>query len=130
MRIILAATAAVALVGATQSSEPARSPEAQAKFDKYLGGRVAVETRNCVKTEVLTSPIAIDDNTLIFRDGPRVWRNDLRATLECGRIGRQSFIHTESAAGRVCNGQQLEFEDAGFTGACVLGDFVRYERAK
>ena len=130
MRLILAATAAVVLIGATQSSEPPRTPEAQAKFDKYLGGRVASETRKCVKTEILTNPTAIDDNTLLFRDGPRVWRNDLRATLQCGRINKQSFIHTESAAGRICSGEQLEFEDAGFTGACVLGDFVRYDKVK
>jgi len=130
MRIVSAAVAALVLVGATQSSEPSRTPEAQAKFDKYLGGRVAGEMRKCVKTEILTNPIAIDDNTLVFRDGPRVWRNDLKATLQCGRIGKQSFIHTESAAGRICSGEQLEFTDADFTGACVLGDFVRYDKAK
>ena len=130
MRLVLATTAAMILIGAAQSSEPLRTPEAQTKLDKYLEGRVPVETRKCVKTEIVTYPIAIDDNTLLFRDGPRIWRNDLRQTLLCGKIGRQAFIHTESAANRICNGEQMEFSDGGIEGACVFGDFVRYDRAK
>jgi len=128
MRLVLAAAAALVLISAAQSSGPPRTPEAQAKLDKYLEGRVAGEVRKCIKTEAVTYPIAIDDRTLLFRDGPRIWRNDLKASLFCGKIGKQAFIHTESAAGRVCNGEQLEFSDGGIEGACVFGDFVPYRR--
>lgn len=115
---------------AAQSAEPPRAPEAQAKLDKLLEGRVAGESRKCVNTSVVTNAIGIDDRTMLFRDGPRIWRTELRASLECGKIGKQSFIHTESAANRLCNGQQLEFQDGGITGACVFGDFTPYTRAK
>ena len=118
------------LVGAAQSAEPPRSPEAQAKLDKWLEGRAPGESRKCVTANVVTSAIGIDDRTMLFRDGPRVWRTELRASLHCGELGRQAFIHTESSANRICNGQQLEFSDGGVDGACVLGDFTPWTKAK
>jgi len=130
MRRLLIACAAFMVVGAADTTEPPRTAEAQAKLDKWLTGRVPGESRKCVNTAVLTNAIGIDDRTMLFRDGPRIWRNDLRASLHCGDLGKQAFIHTESAANRICNGQQLEFEDGGITGACVLGDFTPYTKAK
>jgi hypothetical protein len=127
MRGVLLIVTASLLVGA---AEPQRAPEAQAKLDHWLDGRVAGETRKCVTANVVTNAIGIDDRTMLFRDGPRIWRTELRASLHCGDLGRQAFIHTESAANRICNGQQLEFSDGGITGACVLGDFTPYTKAK
>jgi hypothetical protein len=130
MRTFLAAAAALILVGAGQSAEPPRTPEAQARLDKWLTGRAPGESRKCVTANILTSPIGIDDRTMLFRDGPRIWRTELRASLHCGELGRQASIHTESSANRICNGQQLEFSDGGITGACVLGDFTPWTKAK
>jgi hypothetical protein len=122
--------AALILMGASDSVEPPRTPEAQAKLDKWLEGRVAGEPKTCVKTEIVTSAIGIDDRTMLFRDGPRIWRTELRASLQCGQLGKQATIHTESAASRVCSGQQLEFSDGGIDGACVFGDFTPYTKSK
>lgn len=130
MRRLLVAAAAVVSVGAAQSAEPPRTPEAQARLDKWLGGRAPGESRKCVTANILTSAIGIDDRTMLFRDGPRIWRTELRASLHCGELGRQALIHTESSANRICNGQQLEFADGGVTGACVLGDFTPWTKAK
>lgn len=130
MRRLLVVCIGLIFVGAADPAGAPRSAEAQAKLDKWLDGRVAGETRNCVQANVVTNAIGIDDNTMLFRDGPRIWRTELRASLQCGQLGKQAFIHTESAANRICNGQQLEFEDGGITGACVLGDFTPYTKAK
>lgn len=130
MRRLLGVCAALMLGGAGDSAAPPRAAEAQAKLDKWLGGRVPGESRKCVTANVLTNAIGIDDRTMLFRDGPRIWRTELRASLNCGKLGKQAFIHTESAANRICNGQQLEFSDGGFRGACRLGDFVSYTKAK
>lgn len=130
MRRLFIASAALVLIAAGQAADAPRAPEAQAKLDKWLDGRVPGEPRKCVTANILTSPIGIDDRTMLFRDGPRIWRTELRASLHCGELGRQALIHTESAANRICNGQQLEFSDGGTTGACVLGDFTPYTRAK
>jgi len=130
MRRLLVACVGLILVGAADPAGGPRSPEAQAKLDKWLEGRVAGETRKCVTANVVTNAIGIDDRTMLFRDGPRIWRNELRASLQCGKLGKQAFIHTESAANSICDGQQLEFSDGGITGACVLGDFTPYTKAK
>lgn len=130
MRRVGLVCAALILIAAGDSTEPQRSPDAQAKLDKWLEGRVAGETRTCVKTEVVTNAIGIDDRTMLFRDGPRIWRTELRASLQCGEVGKQSTIHTESAAGRICSGQQLEFSNGGTEGACELGQFTPYTKGK
>lgn len=121
---------AAALLGASAPNVQTPTPEAQAKMDKWLSGRVAGETRKCVASRVVTNAIGIDDRVMLFRDGPRIWRTELRASLECGKLGKQATIHTESVANRICNGQQLEFRDGGITGACVFGDFTPYTKAK
>jgi hypothetical protein len=130
MRRVLIACAAFMLVGAGQAAEVPRSQEAQAKLDKWLTGRAAGESRKCVAASVVTNAIGIDDHTMLFRDGPRIWRTELRASLGCGNLGKQATIHTESAANRICDGQQLEFSDGGVDGACVLGDFTPWTKAK
>ncbi|MEO8455021.1 MAG: hypothetical protein ABI454_07665 [Sphingomicrobium sp.] len=130
MRRMIALVLACTLVGASSPDGPQRTAEAQAKLDKMLGGRMAGEAKRCVTSDVLTSPIGIDDQTLLFRDGPRVWRTELQSSIECGNIGPQSFIMTDSGANRVCSGQQLDFSDGGIRGACVLGEFVPYTKAK
>jgi hypothetical protein len=130
MRRVMIACIGLTLVGAADPGEQLRSPEAQAKMDKWLEGRVAGDTRKCVAASVVTNAIGIDDRTMLFRDGPRIWRNELRSSLECGKLGKQAFIHTESQANRICNGQQLEFSDGGISGACELGDFTPYTKGK
>lgn len=128
MRAILVIAIALGVTAATSPADGQHSAEAQAKLDKLLAGRLPGETRRCVATNVITSPIGIDDRTLLFKDGPRIWRTELRASLECGKIGKQSFIHTESAANRICNGEHLEFSDGGIMGSCVFGDFTPYTK--
>src|SRR5678815_5499842 len=108
MRRLLAACAALMLVGTAQGIEPPRSPEAQAKLDKWLSGRVAVDKRTCVPVHVTADPIGIDNFTMLFRDGPRIWRNDLREGNGCGDIGRQTVIVSESSVNRLCNGSRIE----------------------
>lgn len=127
MRRLLLACAAVTLLAA-QSAEPPRTPEAQAKLDKWLSGRVPGETRTCVPVHVTADPIGIDNFTMLFRDGPRIWRNNLREGNGCGNIGKQTVIVTESSVNRLCNGSRLELYNGDITGACVLGDFTLYKK--
>jgi hypothetical protein len=130
MRTIAVVLAASFLLGARAPDTIARTPEAEAKLDKLLAGRVAGEPRKCLPVYHTNDPIGIDDNTLLFRDGPRIWRTELSASLECGKIGKQSFLITESVANRICSGDQIDFSDGGIRGACVIGDFVPYDKQK
>lgn len=130
MRKLILLVAAAMLVGASSPGGPPRSAEAQAKLDELLAGRVAGKPRKCVPANHTNDPIGIDDNTLLFREGPRIWRTELRASFECGKIGRQSFLMTDSAGTQICSGAQINFDDGGIRGSCVLGDFVPYTKQK
>jgi hypothetical protein len=131
MRTFIALLLASALVGA---NTPQHSPEAQAKLDKLLAGRVAGEQKNCIPVDATKNAIAIDEGTIIFRDGPRIWLNDLRASNGCSMLGHPYAMETESHVREVCSGTTInvvDLSEAGggaAVGACVLGDFVLYQK--
>jgi hypothetical protein len=129
MRQLLIACAALALTGAAQTAQITRTPEAQAKLDKWLAGRMPAEKQNCVPMHATFSPIGIDDYTVLFRDGPRIWRNDLRRGRDAGRLDRQSQFVTESRVGRVCAGDDFGvLQDGELVGTGTLGEFVLYKK--
>jgi hypothetical protein len=125
MRIVAACVAVLTLAGA---STPTHSPEAQAKLDKLLSGRVAGQPQRCVKPEQATHPISIDQYTLVFRDGPRLWLNNVTGSFECEKLDPQNLYLATSTDFRVCNGDRVVFQNSATMGACELGDFVPYKK--
>ena len=126
MKLLAASFIALALAGA---SSPQHSPGAQEKLDKELEGRIAGETRHCIPVEKTRHPIGIDDTTMLFRDGPRIWETRLSGSFQCGQISSQSDVATESGANRICAGDKLVFFDNGNPGgACYLGEFTPYTK--
>jgi hypothetical protein len=129
MRIFIAVAVAAALTGASTPTGSPHSPEAQAKLDKLLAGRVAGETLHCVPVETTDNPIPIDDSTMLFRDGPRIWRTELQGSYNCGKISKMSQVVTESTVHRLCAGDKLVFFDNdALSGACYLGEFTPYRK--
>lgn len=134
MRRLLAASATVFLIGAAQSAEAPRTADAQARFDKYMTGRVAGERRSCLPLGKTNEPIGIDEHILLFRDGPRIWRNDLRRNTGCEKLGKRYSMVTSTAisAGRLCSGAVagvVDMHDPTVAeGACELGDFTLYQK--
>jgi hypothetical protein len=127
MRILAAFIVAAALPAA--STPTTHSPEAQAKLDKLLAGRVPGQTLHCVPVEKTNNPIAIDDSTMLFRDGPRIWRTELQGSYNCGKLSKMSEVVTESTVHRLCAGDKLVFFDNGEPGgACYLGEFTPYTK--
>lgn len=80
------------------------------------------------------NPIGIDDHTMLFRDGPRIWRNDLRRGTNCGNVGKPYAMVTSSSmnAGRLCSGAVVGVVDMHeptvAVGACELGNFTVYQK--
>jgi hypothetical protein len=134
MRRLLVACIGLILVGAADPAGSPRAPEAQAKLDKWLDGRVAGEIRSCLPTPKTNTPIGIDDHTMLFRDGPRIWRNDLRRGTDCGKVGKPYALVSSAAitAGRICSGAVVGIVDMHdptvAVGACELGDFTLYQK--
>ena len=133
MRRLILGGLSLALLGAQAPTQPARSPQAQAYLDQLLAGRVAGETRRCLKSEKTISPVGVDDHTLLFKDGPRLWRNDLQSGRGCSNLGGLRALMTYDRKVQVCKGDRmyvLDMADGMQHGGCVLGEFTVYTRQK
>jgi hypothetical protein len=128
MKPLIAFAVALVLAGASTGAGSPHDAAAQAKLDKYLAGRVAGETKHCLAVDKTAHPVGIDDSTILFIDGPRVWQSQLSGSFECGKIDRQSVIITESGAQRMCAGDKLVFENGTLSGACYVGEFTPYTK--
>lgn len=127
----LAFAAALALVGAAPPQQVERTPEMQAKLDKLLTGRVAGESQRCLKGYVTNNPIGIDDQTMLFRDGPRLWRTELQSGYRCSELGLNRMLVTVNKNIRLCRGDTtyiVDSKDGSPVGTCVVGDFVPYTK--
>jgi hypothetical protein len=70
---------------------------------------------------------AIDDNTIAFRQGSRVYVN--HPSGGCSRLNDGFALVTRTPSTRLCRGDIAQVVDMhnGFTvGSCTLGDFVPY----
>lgn len=128
MRVIAAFAIAGALSAASAPVDPQHSPEAEAKLDKMLEGRVAGPPVTCLPVIHVLHPIAVDDQTLVFRDGPRVWVNNLRGSFQCGQLDKMSDVQFGSMANQVCAGNTIYFTSGMLQGACALGEFTPYRK--
>ena len=133
MRRLIVSGLALALLGAQTPQQPARSPQAQAYLDQWLQDRVAGETRRCLKSDKTVSPIGIDDRTLLFKDGPRIWRNDLQNGQGCSNLSGRRALTTYDRKVQVCSGDRMyvmDLQDGMQVGGCTLGAFTLYTKQK
>ena len=133
MRGILGVLCLVFLVGATAAADSQRTPVDQAKLDSWLAGRAAGKASRCIAPDKTRSPIGIDDRTILFRDGPRIWRNDLQTGQGCSDLAGKKALAREGSGLRICRGERLLVVDMSTdstVGACIIGDFVPYEKAR
>lgn len=121
----------LALAGCTTSSEmtASRQAEAGAALAKALDGRVAGKPVDCIGTSTSLRPMVIDENTVLYREGGRVWRNTLVAT--CPRLSPYNTMITEVQGGQLCRNDRFRVLEPGTTipgPYCRFGQFVPYER--
>lgn len=122
---------ALALAGCTTSSEmsASRQAEASAALAKELDGRVAGKPVNCIGNSTSTRPMVIDENTVLYREGGRVWRNTLVAA--CPRLTPYNTMIVEVQGGQLCRNDRFRVLEPGTTipgPYCRFGQFVPYER--
>ncbi len=116
----------------TAPPPPARSAEARAELQTLLAGKVAGQPMACLPHYRADNMIVIDDNTIAFRDGKTVYRNDLRSG--CARLGNTFYtLVTRRVGGSgLCSGdlaEVVDFSSGTTVGTCVLGDFVPYRQS-
>ena len=133
MRIVIPLVIVAAIAGCTavppQAAMP--DPKAQARAAQLLGGKIAGRPQSCLPNWRTHDMVAIDDNTLIFRESPgRVWLQ--KPQNPCNMIGMGPYaLVTRGSTGQLCRGdiaQVVDTMSGTNVGSCVMGDFVPYVR--
>ena len=131
MRNVSLLVIAAAVAGCTTAPQPmSRTAKAEARLDRLLAGRQAGPAVDCVSTFRANDMITIDDNTVVFKDGARLYRNDFQGG-SCSGLGsgNYAFVTKTFNGNRLCRGDIAKIQDVGngtVVGSCVLGDFVPY----
>ncbi|UYY59989.1 hypothetical protein [Sphingomonas sp. S2-65] len=122
---------ALALAGCTSSSEMRESQRTEAAADlaRELDGRIAGTPANCIANSTSTRPMVIDEHIVLYREGGRIWRNDLAAA--CPRLTPYNTMIVEVQGGQLCRNDRFRVLEPGTTipgPYCRFGQFVPYER--
>jgi hypothetical protein len=122
--------AALALAGCTGNAalQATREAEAQRDLGEALKGRVAGKPQNCLASPSnISGPQIIDARTILYRDGRRVWRNDLEG--DCPSLDRYDILVVELHGSQICRNDMFRPVDPGsrIPGAyCRFGQFTPY----
>ncbi|GHH14293.1 hypothetical protein GCM10008023_15850 [Sphingomonas glacialis] len=116
----------VAALGGATASDDAKD------LAKALLGRTPGKPETCVSPSRVGAPQVIGDHTLLYRDGSRMWRNDLPDG--CPGLDDDAIVVTEVYGGQLCrNDQFYTLERTGSTipgPRCRLGSFVPWDKRR
>lgn len=130
MSLLLMAAAATAC---TTAPEEPRTAKAEAHLQKLLAGKSAGPAISCLSHHRADNMVVVDDNTVVFRDGATVYRNDFQGG-QCSRLGSGFYaMYTRTSGTGLCRGdiaQVIDTTSGMSVGSCVLGDFVPYTKPR
>lgn len=116
----------VAALGGVTGSDDAKD------LAKALAGRAPGKPETCVLPSRVGSPQVIGNRILLYRDGGRIWRNDLPDA--CPGLDDDAIVVTEVYGGQLCrNDQFYTLERSGSTipgPRCRLGSFVPWDKPR
>jgi hypothetical protein len=121
---------ALALGGCTGNGELQASRQAEAAKDlaDALKGRVAGKPQDCLFSPSSASgPQIIDAHTILYREGKRVWRNELAD--DCRSLDPDDLLVIEMHGSQICKNDIFRPVDRGsrIPGAyCRFGQFTPY----
>ncbi|WP_333573146.1 DUF6491 family protein [Sphingomonas sp.] len=133
MRFAIIAAAGLALAGCAQNAEYQAQRDAQARRElaDALGDRVPGKPQDCINPGMTDGPQIIDTRTLIYRQGTRLYRNDLAA--DCPSLAPLTTVIVEMRGSQLCRNDQFRVLTPGTTipsGYCRMGKFTPYTRPK
>ena len=132
MRLISVLITGVALVSCTTAPPaPTRTAQSEREFQQLLNGKVAQAPINCLPHYRSGDMRVIDDDTIAFKDGSRVYVNHMQGGCTNLSTGHNALLTRQFGTADLCRGDIAHVVDTlnGFTvGSCVFGDFVPYVR--
>ncbi len=124
---------ALLLAGCAQNAEYQAQRDAQARRElaSTIGDRVAGKPQDCINPGMTDGPQIIDTRTLVYRQGGRIYRNDL--VSECPSLAPLSTVIVEMRGSQLCRNDQFRVLTPGTSipsGYCRMGKFTPYTRPK
>lgn len=125
--------AAMTLAGCAQNADyqAKRDAEGRRELASTLGDRVAGTPQDCISPGMTDGPQIINTRTLIYRQGLRLYRNDLAS--ECPSLAPLTTVIVEMRGSQLCRNDQFRVLTPGTSipsGYCRLGKFTPYTRPK
>lgn len=112
--------------GSQRGRDAAEAREASA-LAKVLDGRVAGTPQNCISTMSTNGPQIIDARTLLYRQGRKVWRNDLPES--CPGLDDDDLLVIEIHGSQLCRNDRFYANSRMSVvpgPSCRLGSFTPY----
>jgi hypothetical protein len=131
--ICLAPLAFALTTACTGSYQPEPLTARQAdKLDKALAGMTPGKPVDCISSFPSSNLTVISGSVLLYRvSGRLIYRNDLIGG--CPGLNRGDTLITKSFGSQLCRGDIARSADLNVgipTGACALGSFTPYRKAK
>ena len=124
---------ALALTGCMASADPYQDRQARAERElaDALKGRVAGEPTSCINSMMGNGPQIIDSRTILYRQGAKVWRNDLDGG--CPGLDPGDTLIVEIHGSQLCRLDTIRVREPGSSipgPSCRLGKFTPYTKPK
>jgi hypothetical protein len=133
MRWAIVTIGALLFAGCTASAEQGMSRRAEADRDltKAIGDRKAGEPTDCINSSFNDGPQIIDRKTVTYRQGQRLWVNNLAA--ECPGLEPFNTMIVELHGSQICRNDQFRVLQPGSSipgPYCRFGKFTPYSKPK
>jgi hypothetical protein len=125
---------ALALAGCAANADPyqnRKQERAERALADALKDRVAGEPTNCISAMINSGPQIVDADTLLYRQGGKVWRNDLAGG--CPGLDPNDTLIVEIHGSQLCRMDTIRVREPGSSipgPSCRLGKFTPYTKAK
>jgi len=126
---------ALALAGCAASADNRGSYGSQERAERDLADalkdRVAGTPTDCISITGTDGPQIIDSKTLLYRQGRRIWRNDLPTS--CPGLDSGDTLIVELHGAQLCRHDLVRVREYGSSipgPACQLGSFTPYTKPK
>jgi hypothetical protein len=103
--------------------------QAQTKYQQLLAGKVAGAPISCLPSRRANDMVVIDDDTIAFKDGARVYINHPEGGCSQLSQGHTALVTHEYAQPGPCRGDVAQVVDTLShisVGSCTLGEFTPY----
>ncbi|MFL6753233.1 MAG: hypothetical protein ACJ8D5_09265 [Sphingomicrobium sp.] len=123
-----AACAASSCTPASPAETAAVQARQQAQFATLTAGKVPGAPINCLATYRANDMVVVNDNTVAFKQGRRLYVNNMQGSCYGLERGTTALV-TRTPSTQLCRGDIATLVDTSTrtsVGSCVFGDFVPY----